>query len=170
MSDQPETKQALIPLTAAIVSAYITSHRLPAGQLTGLIGEVHLALSGLGNPVAVPEPESKPVPAVPIRKSVQDDYLICLEDGKKFKTLKRHLMVHYGMTAEDYRAKWGLPADYPMTAPAYAARRSELAVSAGLGQRRAAATKAAPAVEDEGEPTVQPRKRAGRPAKQSASS
>lgn len=140
MLDNQPSDDPVITLTARIVAAYVTKHKLPADQLPALIGQIHAALGGLGN---APEPEQlaeKPVPAVPIRKSVHDDHLICLEDGKKFKTLKRHLQVHYAMTPDEYREKWGLPKEYPMTAPAYGAKRAELARSIGLGHIRSAKT------------------------------
>ncbi|MFP5076604.1 MucR family transcriptional regulator [Rhizobium sp. YIM 134829] len=129
-------KDPLSSLTAHIVSAYVGRHILPAGDLPNLITRVHQALDGLGDQTGEPAEPEKPVPAVSIRKSVQDEYLICLEDGQKFKSLKRHLMTHYGMTADDYRSKWGLPSNYPMVAPSYAAKRSELAKANGLGQPR----------------------------------
>ena len=136
LSDAYTAKDPLTSLTAQVVSAYVGKHVLPAGDLPHLITQVHHALSGLGERSNVPVEPEKPVPAVPIRKSLQDEYLICLEDGQKFKSLKRHLMTHYGMTVDEYRTKWELPASYPMVAPSYAARRSELAKSIGLGQRR----------------------------------
>lgn len=130
----------LIDLTADIVSAYVSNNTVASADLSTLIADVHTALSStVKNAV---EPEAEPlVPAVSIKKSVLDDYIICLEDGKKFKSLKRHLRTHYGLTPEDYRTKWDLPADYPMVAPNYAAARSELAKKMGLGQQRAKKTK-----------------------------
>jgi predicted transcriptional regulator len=114
-----------------IVSAYVGKNSLPSGELPGLITMVHKTLSEL-------EVETQDVvpldPAVPIRKSITDDYLICLEDGKKFKSLKRHLRSKYDMTPEEYREKWGLPYDYPMVAPSYARKRSDLAKKMGLGK------------------------------------
>jgi predicted transcriptional regulator len=126
----------LVELTADIVAAYVSNHVVPVGDLSGLISDVHSALSNTSSPVAVAAPVEKPKPPVPIKKSIEDDYLICLEDGMKFKSLKRHLMTHYNMTPEEYREKWGLPSDYPMVAPAYAEARSRLAKEMGLGQRR----------------------------------
>ncbi len=126
----------LVELTADIVSAYVSNHVVQVGDLTGLISDVHSALSNTSTPAPVAAAVEKPKPPVPIRKSIEDDYLICLEDGQKFKSLKRHLMTHYNMTPEEYREKWGLPADYPMVAPAYAEARSRLAKEMGLGQRR----------------------------------
>ena len=125
-----------IELTADIVSAYVSNHVVQVGDLTVLISDVHSALSNTSSPAPVAAAVEKPKPPVPIRKSIEDDYLICLEDGQKFKSLKRHLMTHYNMTPEEYREKWGLPADYPMVAPAYAEARSRLAKEMGLGQRR----------------------------------
>ncbi len=129
----------LLELTAHIVSAYVEKNRLPASGLGDLIASVSASLSGLGQPAI---PVAAPlVPAVNPKKSVTPDFIICLEDGKKFKSLKRHLGVHFGLTPDAYRAKWGLPADYPMVAPNYAASRSLLAKSIGLG-RKAAPVKA----------------------------
>jgi predicted transcriptional regulator len=129
-----DTPDDLVQLTADIVSAYVTNNTIESGQLSKLIEEVHLAL--VRAPAAAAEPEQKPlVPAVPIRKSITPDYIVSLEDGRKFKSLKRHLAGTYGMTPDEYRAKWGLPRDYPMVAPNYAKARSELAKSMGLGRK-----------------------------------
>ncbi len=125
----------LIDLTADIVSAYVSNNTVSASELPGVISEVYLALQKTSDGVAEPEPEPLR-PAVSIKKSVTPDYIICLEDGKKFKSLKRHLRTHYNMTPEEYREKWGLPTDYPMVAPNYAAARSDLAKKMGLGQQR----------------------------------
>ncbi|RUZ72477.1 MucR family transcriptional regulator, partial [Mesorhizobium sp. M7A.F.Ca.US.006.01.1.1] len=117
----------------------------PVGELPALIGQVHAALKGTaGTSVSAEEPVVLK-PAVSIRKSVTPDYLICLEDGKKFKSLKRHLSTHYGLTPNDYRTKWGLSADYPMVAPNYAATRSALAKTMGLGRKPVELEKPAPA-------------------------
>jgi predicted transcriptional regulator len=125
----------LLELTAHIVSAYVEKNRLPVSGLGDLIASVSASISGLGQPAI---PEAAPlVPAVNPRKSVTPDFIICLEDGKKFKSLKRHLGVHFGLTPDAYRAKWGLPADYPMVAPNYAASRSQLAKAIGLGRKAA---------------------------------
>ncbi|MDX8499142.1 MucR family transcriptional regulator [Mesorhizobium sp. VK4C] len=142
MTEEAENNtDALIELTAEVVSAYVSNNPVPVNDLPGLIDQVHAALKGtIGGPVAKPE-ELKP--AVPIRKSVTPDYIISLEDGKQFKSLKRHLSTHYGLTPDEYRAKWGLPADYPMVAPNYAAARSALAKTMGLGRKRAEAQPAA---------------------------
>ena len=126
----------LIDLAADIVSAYVSNNTVPSSDLPNLIGEVYAALQRTSSGVA-PEPQPEPLkPAVPVKKSVTPDYIVCLEDGKKFKSLKRHLRTQYNMTPEEYREKWGLPADYPMVAPAYAEARSRLAKEMGLGQRR----------------------------------
>lgn len=125
----------LIDLTADIVSAYVSNNTVASTDLPGLINEVYGALQKTAAASSEPEPEPLK-PAVPVKKSVMPDYIICLEDGKKFKSLKRHLRTHYNMTPEEYREKWELPADYPMVAPNYAAARSELAKKMGLGQQR----------------------------------
>ena len=126
----------LLELTAHIVSAYVEKNRLPVAGLSDLIASVAASIGGLSQP---PAPVAPPqVPAVNPKRSVTADYIICLEDGKKFKSLKRHLGVHFNLTPEAYRTKWGLPADYPMVAPNYAASRSELAKSIGLGRKAAA--------------------------------
>ena len=125
-----------IELTADIVSAYVSNNSVPASDLPALISEVHSALSRvIGGAAPVVQAEA-PKPAIPVKKSITADYLICLEDGKKFKSLKRHLRTQYNMSPEQYREKWGLPADYPMVAPNYAQARSELAKQMGLGQQR----------------------------------
>jgi predicted transcriptional regulator len=125
----------LIELAAEIVSAYVSNNSVPVSDLPVLINDVYLALTRVGTPVAevVSEPQK---PAVSVKKSVNTDFIICLEDGKKFKSLKRHLRTQYNMSPEQYREKWGLPADYPMVAPNYAAARSRLAKEMGLGQQR----------------------------------
>lgn len=127
----------LIELTAGIVSAYVSNNPVPAGELAGLIADVSRSLETLRNGAPVPEQEPQK-PAVNPKKSVHNDHIICLEDGLKFKSLKRHLTTHHGMTSDEYRAKWGLPADYPMAAPAYSAARSAMAKSLGLGRKPAA--------------------------------
>jgi predicted transcriptional regulator len=124
-----------IELAADIVSAYVSNNSVPAGDLPALINEVYGALVRVGAG-AVAEPAEAPKPAVSVKKSVTNDYIVCLEDGKKFKSLKRHLRTQYGLSPEDYREKWGLPADYPMVAPNYAKARSNLAKQMGLGQQR----------------------------------
>ncbi|MCY1708573.1 MucR family transcriptional regulator [Pannonibacter sp. SL95] len=134
MTDNPVDAN-LIDLTAEIVSAYVSNNTVAATELPGLINDIYNALQRTSGTQAEPEPEPLK-PAVPVKKSVMPDYIICLEDGKKFKSLKRHLRTHYDMTPEEYREKWDLPADYPMVAPNYAAARSELAKKMGLGQQR----------------------------------
>ena len=130
-TETSENNEMLITLTADIVAAHVSNNSVAVSDLPLLIGNVHNALSGLsGGTTVAPAPE----PAVPVRSSVKKDYIVCLEDGKKLKMLKRHLMTHYGMTPDDYRAKWGLPADYPMVAPAYAETRRVLAKAIGLGR------------------------------------
>ncbi|ESY78541.1 MucR family transcriptional regulator [Mesorhizobium sp. LNHC220B00] len=132
--DADNTIDALIELTADVVSAYVSNNPVPVGDLPALIGQVHAALKGAAGSVSAAEPEALK-PAVPIKKSVTPDYIISLEDGKKFKSLKRHLSTQHGLTPDEYRAKWGLPADYPMVAPNYAATRSALAKTMGLGRK-----------------------------------
>jgi predicted transcriptional regulator len=133
MSDNNETAEMLATLTADIVAAHVSNNSVAIADLPGLIHSVHGALSSLGGaPASV---EEKLVPAVSIRASVKPDYIVCLEDGKKLKMLRRHLMTHFGMTPDDYRAKWGLPADYPMVAPNYAETRRTLAKAIGLGTK-----------------------------------
>jgi predicted transcriptional regulator len=124
-----------IELAADIVSAYVSNNSVPASDLPSLINEVHSALLRVtsGHPIAPPE---TPKPAVPTKKSITNDYIICLEDGRKFKSLKRHLRTQYNMSPDEYREKWGLPPDYPMVAPNYAKARSNLAKQMGLGQQR----------------------------------
>jgi predicted transcriptional regulator len=125
----------LIDLAADIVSAYVSNNTVPVSDLPALIADVHRALSNTHAGVNEPEPEPLK-PAVNPKKSVFPDYIVCLEDGKKFKSLKRHLRTHYDLSPEEYREKWGLAADYPMVAPNYAAARSALAKKMGLGQQR----------------------------------
>lgn len=127
-----DAAEMLITLTADIVAAHVSNNSVAVSDLPVLIGNVHQALAGLSSGSAAPVVLAEP--AVPIRLSVKKDYIVCLDDGKKLKMLKRHLMTHYGMTPDDYRAKWGLPADYPMVAPAYAEQRRVLAKAIGLGR------------------------------------
>ncbi|TGP50877.1 transcriptional regulator [bacterium M00.F.Ca.ET.230.01.1.1] len=129
-------RSQLIELTADIVSAYVSKNPVPVASLPELIESVNSSLSKIGQP-AEPEKLAQP-PAVNPKRSVFPDYIICLEDGKKFKSLKRHLGVHYGLTPNEYREKWGLKPEYPMVAPNYAAQRSALAKSSGLGRKPAA--------------------------------
>jgi predicted transcriptional regulator len=123
-----------IELTASIVSAYVGHHSVPVGDLPGLISQIHSALLRVSSGADLNAEPLKP--AVPVKKSITPEYLVCLEDGKKFKSLKRHLRTQYNMTPEQYREKWDLPADYPMVAPNYAQARSALAKQMGLGQQR----------------------------------
>jgi predicted transcriptional regulator len=133
MTETNEMNETLITLTADIVAAHVSNNSVSVADIPALISNVHSALSGLSG--SAPVVEIKQEPAVSIRSSVKQDYIVCLEDGKKLKMLKRHLMTHYGMTPDDYRAKWDLPKDYPMVAPAYAEKRRSLAVSIGLGRQ-----------------------------------
>jgi predicted transcriptional regulator len=135
----------LTSFTADVVAAYVANNVISADKLPDFIVSVYGALSKAATQSVEPaKPEL--TPAVPVKKSVTQDFIICLEDGKKFKSLKRHLKTHYDLSPEDYREKWGLPHDYPMVAPAYAAARSNLAKSMGLGQRNAAKTNGKAAV------------------------
>jgi predicted transcriptional regulator len=127
-----DAAEMLITLTADIVAAHVSNNSVAVSDLPVLIGNVHHALAGLSGGRAAPAVLQEP--AVPIRLSVKRDYIVCLDDGKKLKMLKRHLMTQYGMTPDDYRAKWGLAADYPMVAPAYAEQRRMLAKAIGLGR------------------------------------
>ena len=125
----------IIVLTSQIVSAYVSKNSLQASDLPALISSVYQSLKSLDQPQAAVEAAVDLKPAVPVKKSVTPDYIICLEDGKKLKMIKRHLMSSYGMTPDEYRAKWGLPSDYPMVAPNYAKTRSDLARKLGLGRK-----------------------------------
>ena len=134
MADNPGDS-SFIELTANIVSAYVGHNSVPAAEIPNLINQVHAALKRVsGGQVAAPAEPLKP--AVPVKRSVTPEYIVCLEDGQKFKSLKRHLRTRYGVTPEQYREKWGLPPDYPMVAPKYAEARSQLAKQMGLGQQR----------------------------------
>ena len=137
---EPNT-ETLLGLTADIVASHVANNNVATNDLPSLISNVYSALSGLNSAGPSKQPEQEP--AVSIRSSIKPDYLVCLEDGKKLKMLKRHLMTHYQMTPSDYRAKWKLPADYPMVAPNYAAQRRKLAHDIGLGRKAAPAPKAA---------------------------
>jgi predicted transcriptional regulator len=133
--DTPSTNgEALIELTADVVAAYVSNNPVPVGELPSLITDVHAALGRVGGTTEQP-PADKQKPAVNPKRSVHDDYIVCLEDGKKFKSLKRHLMTHYGLTPDQYREKWSLDPSYPMVAPNYAAARSQLAKTMGLGRK-----------------------------------
>lgn len=133
MTESAVEHSELLELTSDIVAAHVSNNPVPLGELPGLIETVYSTLSGLSQPEAEVEVELKP--AVPIKRSITDDFIVCLEDGKKLKMLKRHLKTAYDMTPEDYRAKWGLPHDYPMVAPNYAKKRQELAKQIGLGRK-----------------------------------
>jgi predicted transcriptional regulator len=128
-----DNKGSIVSLSADIVSAYVSKNPVPVSELSSLIASIHRSLLALGaeQEPATAEPQK---PAVPVKKSVSDDFIICLEDGKKFKSMRRHIGVHYGLTPDAYREKWGLPANYPMVAPRYAAERSALAKKTGLGR------------------------------------
>ncbi|HEV2746895.1 MAG TPA: MucR family transcriptional regulator [Allosphingosinicella sp.] len=134
MENQAEMDETLITLTADIVSAHVSNNSVAVNDLPTLIQNVHDALTGLGGSAEVPK--AKQEPAVSVRSSIKPDYIVCLEDGKKLKMLKRHLMTHYQMTPDEYRQKWGLNADYPMVAPNYAEQRRSLAKKIGLGTKR----------------------------------
>jgi len=134
MTDQKIEVGELLTLTADIVASHVSNNGVPVSELPQLIQQVYATLAALGKETA-PAPE-RPEPAVAIRKSVTPDFIICLEDGKKLKMLKRHLKTAYNMTPEQYRERWGLPADYPMVAPRYAEQRRELAKKIGLGTTR----------------------------------
>jgi predicted transcriptional regulator len=133
IDDEIANRPRLLAMATQIVSAYVKGNRVQPGDLQGLINGIYRSLSDVRDG-RKQEATAELVPAVPIRKSVTPDYIVCLEDGKKLKMLKRHLRTSFGMTPEEYRAKWRLPADYPMTAPNYAARRSAFAKQIGLGR------------------------------------
>jgi len=134
MDNQEEAGEALVSLTADIVSAHVSNNSVAVNDLPTLIQNVHMALSGLGK--VQEEAPAKQDPAVSIRSSIKPDYVVCLEDGLKMKMLKRHLMTDHGMTPDQYRQKWGLGPDYPMVAPNYAEQRRTLAKKIGLGTKR----------------------------------
>jgi predicted transcriptional regulator len=134
MAELESAEDTLLTLTADIVAAHVSNNSVAVNDLPNLIQNVHSALSGITGSNAAAEP--KPEPKVSIRASIKPDYIVCLEDGKKLKMLKRHLMTHYNMTPDQYRQKWGLSADYPMVAPNYAEQRRKLAKAIGLGTKR----------------------------------
>jgi predicted transcriptional regulator len=134
MADDQGAEDTLLTLTADIVAAHVSNNSVAVNDLPNLIQNVHAALTGISQTSSAPEP--KPEPKVSIRSSVKPDYIVCLEDGKRLKMLKRHLMTHYNMTPDQYRQKWGLSSDYPMVAPNYAEQRRTLAKSIGLGTKR----------------------------------
>jgi len=135
MDDRNATHEGLLTLTAEIVSSHVANNTVAVSDVPNLIEHVFTTLARLGTEPKLPEVKQEP--AVSIRASVKPDYIVCLEDGKKLKMLKRHLMTHYNMTPDEYRAKWNLPADYPMVAPNYAQQRRTLAKKIGLGTKRA---------------------------------
>ena len=130
-----QNQPGLVELTARIVSAFVSKNTLSANDLPQLISETHAALARVTGSAPPPERDELK-PRVPVKRSVMPDHLVCLEDGKKFKSLKRHLRTHYNLSPEEYREKWGLPPDYPMVAPNYARARSDLAKKMGLGTRK----------------------------------
>lgn len=132
-NSQIDMSETLITLTSDIVAAHVSNNSVSVDDVPTLISNVYGALAGLGQPAEVVE--TMPEPAVSIRSSVKPDHIVCLEDGKKLKMLKRHLMTHYNLTPDQYRQRWNLPADYPMVAPNYAAKRRELAKKIGLGRK-----------------------------------
>nr|WP_028969975.1 MucR family transcriptional regulator [Sphingomonas sp. URHD0057] len=134
MAEMNDTQDTLLTLTADIVAAHVSNNSVAVNDLPTLIQNVHSALTGISGASAAPEP--RPEPKVSIRSSVKPDYIVCLEDGKRLKMLKRHLMTHYNLTPDQYRQKWGLSPDYPMVAPNYAEQRRTLAKAIGLGTKR----------------------------------
>jgi predicted transcriptional regulator len=134
MADNEAAEDTLLTLTADIVAAHVSNNSVAVNDLPSLIQNVHSALNGIYRAAAAPEP--RPEPKVSVRASIKPDYIVCLEDGKRLKMLKRHLMTHYNLTPDQYRQKWGLSADYPMVAPNYAEQRRTLAKSIGLGTKR----------------------------------
>ena len=154
MADTAESGN-LTELVADIVGAYVSNNKVAVNELPGIISQVHSALQRTTAGAEAPQQEAQQ-PAIAVRRSVNPDYIVCLEDGKKFKSLKRHLRTDHDMTPQEYRAKWGLKPDYPMVAPNYAASRSELAKKMGLGRKPAEAAE------------TQPKRRGGRPRRESA--
>lgn len=145
-----------VSLASDIVVAYVSNNSVPRAELPALIADIHGAIARLRTGT-LQEPETKLIPAVSIKKSVTPDYIVCLEDGKKFKSLKRHLSTHYNLSPDEYRQKWNLPRDYPMVAPAYAAARSSLAKSMGLGRKRVEQAPARAVAEEKPKRTRAPR-------------
>jgi predicted transcriptional regulator len=159
MTAELDTAADNIELAAEIVSAFVSNNSVPLTELPALIASVHATLGRLSS--AKSEEKAEPLtPAVSVKRSITPDYIVCLEDGKKFKSLKRHLRTRYDMTPDQYRTKWNLASDYPMVAPNYAAARSELAKNMGLGQQRRKARAKAPAAEPKAAPAPRPRQRA----------
>ena len=151
----------LLAHTATIVAAFVGNNRADATELPGITKSVHDALAGIANPPEVPPP-AELIPAVPVKKSVTQDHIVCLEDGKKFRSLKRHIGTVYGLSPDEYRAKWGLPKDYPMVAPGYSEIRSKLAKDIGLGNKVVAAPESEPAKAKPGEVTSPKPKKTGK--------
>ena len=151
--EESSRQQELLSLTTEVVAAFVGNHTVGAGDIPGLISGIYQALSTAGQ--AEEKPAAAPVPAVSIKKSVTPDFLVCLEDGRKLTMLKRHLATRYNLTPDEYRRRWGLPKDYPMVAPAYAAMRSELAKQTGLGR------KVAPSPPEEAPAARKPSRRVG---------
>lgn len=149
MTEQVEKPEGVgvVALASDIVVAYVSNNPVPRSDLPALISNVHAMIERLRLGAAA-EPQAELVPAVPPKRSVKPDHIVCLEDGKKFKSLKRHLATHHGLAPDEYRRKWGLARDYPMVAPAYAEARSTMARNIGLGRKRAAATPTPPAAEE----------------------
>lgn len=146
-----ESTSNIIELSTEVVASYLANNKVDAAEIPSLIASVHAAISSAAtSKVEEPQPELRP--AVPIKKSVTPDAIICLEDGKAFKSLKRHLRTKYGISPDEYRTKWGLSSDYPMVAPNYAAARSQLAKNMGLGQQRRKQSSAQPAAKSKGRP------------------
>lgn len=137
MASDTDTVLDHVALTRDIVSTFVANNSLAPAELPGLITAIHATLHQLSTPQA-PLPAERPIPAVSVRKSITQDYLVCLEDGKQFKSLKRHLRSKYNLTPDEYRTRWNLPSDYPMVAPSYASERSQLAKAMGLGKERRA--------------------------------
>ena len=164
MADGSE-RQGLLSLTTKIVASFAGNITVAAGDLPAVIASVFQALRSVGQDEAE-KPAKAPVPAVPIKKSIGTDFLVCLEDGKKAKTLKRYLASRYNLTPDQYRQRWGLPWDYPMVAPAYAARRSEMAKQIGFGRKPAAATP--PPAPEPAPAAPEPRRRVGGRKKKAA--
>ncbi|MEM1139358.1 MAG: MucR family transcriptional regulator [Pseudomonadota bacterium] len=132
-ADAPAEKDQTLHLAVEIVSSYVSNNQVPASDIAPMVRDIHAALAGLNTELEEPSKE-RPPPAVPIKKSITDDYIVCLEDGKQLKMLKRYLRTHYDLTPEAYRERWGLPHDYPMVAPNYAKQRSQFAKDIGLGR------------------------------------
>jgi predicted transcriptional regulator len=163
MQSEQSDSTDLVAVSAALVAAYVSNNSVPAGELPKLIDDIHAALRSLGAAMPI-EPEKKPEPAVSIRKSITADFIICLEDGKKFKSLKRHIRTQYDLTPTEYRQKWNLPVDYPMVAPSYAEFRSALAKAFGLGQSGKAAAPAPEPIVQAAPEVEEKRKRVSRKA------